>query len=244
VKAKYINPYTDFGFKKLFGEEGNKDLLADFLNQLLPDKHKIVNLTFKSPEQLGDINSDRRAIFDIHCQNDKGDRFIVEMQKAKHQFFKDRSIFYTTFPIRDQAEKGDWNFELKNFFWGGFYKATMSVSYQIGDNVEIGKENGQNILVVEGPSRWFFMPPALWAFIIELLILAVIVFIVFSCLMYRKRAKWIKNSWASHTVKAGDDIKSLASRFNVSWKLLAKANKITAPYTLKSGTKIQVPPKE
>jgi len=112
VKAKYINPYTDFGFKKLFGEEGNKDLLADFLNQLLPDKHKIVNLTFKSPEQLGDINSDRRAIFDIHCQNDKGDRFIVEMQKAKHQFFKDRSIFYTTFPIRDQAEKGDWNFEL------------------------------------------------------------------------------------------------------------------------------------
>lgn len=112
MKAKYINPYTDFGFKKLFGEEANKDLLADFLNQLLPDKHKIVNLTFKSPEQLGDINSDRRAIFDIHCQNDKGDRFIVEMQKAKHQFFKDRSIFYTTFPIRDQAEKGDWNFEL------------------------------------------------------------------------------------------------------------------------------------
>jgi len=112
VKAKYINPYTDFGFKKLFGEEANKDLLIDFLNQLLPDKHKIVNLTFKSPEQLGDINSDRRAIFDIHCQNDKGDRFIVEMQKAKHQFFKDRSIFYTTFPIRDQAEKGDWNFEL------------------------------------------------------------------------------------------------------------------------------------
>ena len=33
--AKYINPYTDFGFKKLFGEEANKDLLIDFLNQLL-----------------------------------------------------------------------------------------------------------------------------------------------------------------------------------------------------------------
>lgn len=116
MKAKYINPYTDFGFKKLFGEEANKDLLIDFLNQLLPAKHKIVNLTFKSPEQLGEISSDRRAIFDIHCKNNKGERFIVEMQKAKLKFFKDRSIFYTTFPIKEQAEKGDWNFKLNPIY--------------------------------------------------------------------------------------------------------------------------------
>ena len=112
MKAKYVNPYTDFGFKKLFGEEANKDLLIDFLNQLLPDQHKIVNLAFKNPEQQGDIKNDRKAIFDIHCQNDKGERFIVEMQKAKIKFFKDRAIFYTTFPIREQAEKGDWDFKL------------------------------------------------------------------------------------------------------------------------------------
>jgi len=112
LKAKYINPYTDFGFKKLFGEEANKDLLIDFLNQLLPDIHKIVNLTFKSPEQMGDIKSDRKAIFDIHCENEKRDRFIVEMQKAKLKFFKDRAVFYTTFPIKEQAEKGDWDFKL------------------------------------------------------------------------------------------------------------------------------------
>jgi len=112
LKAKYIDPYTDFGFKKLFGEEANKDLLIDFLNQLLPDIHKIVNLTFKSPEQMGDIKSDRKAIFDIHCENEKGERFIVEMQKAKLKFFKDRAVFYTTFPIKEQAEKGDWNFKL------------------------------------------------------------------------------------------------------------------------------------
>ena len=112
MKAKYINPYTDFGFKKLFGEEANKDLLIDFLNQLLPDIHKIVNLTFKSPEQMGDIKSDRKAIFDIHCENEKRDRFIVEMQKAKLKFFKDRAVFYTTFPIKEQAEKGDWDFKL------------------------------------------------------------------------------------------------------------------------------------
>jgi predicted transposase/invertase (TIGR01784 family) len=112
LKAKYINPYTDFGFKKLFGEEANKDLLMDFLNQLLPAKHKIIHLTFKNPEQLGSIDSERKAIFDIHCENDNGDQFIVEMQKAKIKFFKDRAVFYTTFPIKEQAEKGDWNFKL------------------------------------------------------------------------------------------------------------------------------------
>jgi predicted transposase/invertase (TIGR01784 family) len=116
VKARYINPYTDFGFKRLFGEEANKDLLIDFLNQLLPAEHTIVDLSFKNTEQFGDIGPDRRAIFDIHCENERGDTFIVEMQKAKIKFFKDRSLFYSTFPIRDQAEKGDWDFKLKPIY--------------------------------------------------------------------------------------------------------------------------------
>jgi len=112
MKARYINPYTDFGFKKLFGEEGSKNLLIDFLNHLLPGEHNIVSLAFKNSEQLGVITTDRKAIFDIHCENEKGDRFIVEMQKAKLKFFKDRALFYTTFPIKEQAEKGDWDFQL------------------------------------------------------------------------------------------------------------------------------------
>lgn len=112
MKARYINPYTDFGFKKLFGEEANKNLLADFLNQLLPSQHKIVYLSFKNSEQNGMIFNDRKAVFDIYCENEKGERFIVEMQKEKLKFFKDRAVFYTTFPIREQVEKGEWNFKL------------------------------------------------------------------------------------------------------------------------------------
>ncbi len=108
-KVKYINPYTDFGFKKLFGEEGNKDLLIDFLNQLLPPHHQIAELTFRNTETLADLPVDRKAIFDIHCMATSGERFVVEMQKAKVKFFKDRSLFYVTFPIRDQAEKGEWS---------------------------------------------------------------------------------------------------------------------------------------
>ena len=103
MTARYINPYTDFGFKKLFGEEASKDLLIDFLNELLPIEHKIVHLTFSNSEKLGAVAAERKAIFDIHCEDETGSKFIVEMQKAKIKFFKDRAIFYTTFPIREQA---------------------------------------------------------------------------------------------------------------------------------------------
>jgi len=115
--AKYINPYTDFGFKKLFGEEGNKDLLIDFLNQLLPAHHQIADLNFRNVENLADLSAERKAIFDIHCKALSGERFIVEMQKAKVKYFKDRSLFYVTFPIRDQAQQGDWNFRLESIYF-------------------------------------------------------------------------------------------------------------------------------
>ena len=111
--AKYINPYTDFGFKKLFGTEANKDLLIDFLNELVAEEHKIKDLTFNNPENLGNLVEDRKAIFDIYCETQKGEKIIIEMQKAKINFFKDRTVFYASFPIREQAEKGNWNFELK-----------------------------------------------------------------------------------------------------------------------------------
>ncbi len=110
--SKYFNPYSDFGFKKLFGEEASKDLLMDFLNQLLPPQHQIAELTFKNPERMADTSDDRKSVFDIYCQSATGERFNVEMQKSKMQFFKDRSLFYSTFPIRDQGKRGSWNFRL------------------------------------------------------------------------------------------------------------------------------------
>ncbi len=115
--SRYLNPYTDFGFKKLFGEEANKDLLTDFLNQLLPDKHQIAELHFKNPENLPDSPLERKAIFDIYCKSVTGEDFIVEMQKAKLNFFKDRALFYSTFPIRDQSKKGEWDFKLNAIYY-------------------------------------------------------------------------------------------------------------------------------
>jgi predicted transposase/invertase (TIGR01784 family) len=110
---KYINPLTDFGFKKLFGEEVNKDLLIDFLNELLPERHKIKELTYQPNEQLSITEYDRKAIFDLYCESEKGEKFIVEIQRAKQNFFKDRSVYYASFPIQQQAIKGsNWDFRL------------------------------------------------------------------------------------------------------------------------------------
>jgi predicted transposase/invertase (TIGR01784 family) len=126
MKAKYINPYTDFGFKKIFGEEASKPQLIDFLNALLPEQAKIVDLSFKNTEQLGFTDLDRKAIYDIYCENDRGEKFIVELQKAKQNYFRERTIYYSTFPIREQAEKGNWNYNLKAVYCIGILDFTFN----------------------------------------------------------------------------------------------------------------------
>lgn len=93
MKAKYLNPFTDFGFKKIFGEEASKPLLLDFLNALLPERNQIVDLSFKNTEQLSQTEADRKAIYDIYCENESGEKFIVELQKAKQNYFKERTIY-------------------------------------------------------------------------------------------------------------------------------------------------------
>ena len=114
-----MNPYTDFGFKLLFGTPVNKDLLIGFLNALFRGEQEITDVTYLNAEQLGRAEWDRKAVFDVYCENVKGERFIVEMQKARQKYFKDRSVFYSTFPIREQAKVGDWDYELKSVYTVG-----------------------------------------------------------------------------------------------------------------------------
>ena len=116
-RERYIDPYTDFGFKKLFGTELNKDLLISFLNALFNDaKREIKDVQYLNAEQLGDGYGDRRAVFDVYCVTEDGSRFIVEMQKAEQEYFKDRSVYYATAPIREQAPKGKWDYHLDGVY--------------------------------------------------------------------------------------------------------------------------------
>ena len=112
--SKYINPFTDVGFKKIFGQEINKDLLIDFLNSLLKGERVITNVTFLDKEQLGEFKDDRSLIYDVYCETDSGEKIIVEMQNKSQPYFKSRSIYYAAQSVARQGERGSlWNFDVK-----------------------------------------------------------------------------------------------------------------------------------
>ena len=122
----------DFMFKRLFGSEANKDVLIGFLNMLLEDV-EIVDVDFIPTEHLGLTDEDRKVIFDISCRCADGRTFIIEMQKGYQKHFRERTVYYTTYPINEQGrhahelylkrkaecgEKGsglkfEWNYDLK-----------------------------------------------------------------------------------------------------------------------------------
>ena len=113
---KYINPYTDFGFKWLFGSERNKNILKDFLNALFDGMEVIEDLDYRPTEQLGSGPEDRHVIFDVYCVTNTGEHIIVEMQNVRQNAFRDRMLFYAAAPIRKQAPKGAWDFVLKRVY--------------------------------------------------------------------------------------------------------------------------------
>ena len=126
IEERYISLLTDFGFKRIFGSAPNKDLLISFLNSLFDGEQVITDVRYLNSENIGDVFAERKAIFDVYCENEKGEKIIVEMQNAFQQFFKDRSLFYSTFPIREQAPKGnDWNFKLKRVYTVAFLNFDM-----------------------------------------------------------------------------------------------------------------------
>ena len=111
--VKYINPFTDVGFKRIFGQELSKPLLLDFLNSLFEGEKHIVNLTFLDKEQPALFEEDRSLIYDIYCETYEGEHIIVEMQNKSQPFFKNRSIYYISESIARQGERGSsWKYEI------------------------------------------------------------------------------------------------------------------------------------
>ena len=130
IEERYISLLTDFGFKRIFGTDPNKELLINFLNSLFNGEEVIKDVKYLNSENVGDVYTERKAIFGVYCENEKGEKFIVEMQNAYQTYFKDRSLFYSTFPIREQAPKGsDWNFCLKKVY------VVALLNYKISDEV-------------------------------------------------------------------------------------------------------------
>ncbi len=111
---KFINPFTDIGFKKIFGQEVSKDLLIDFLNNLLKGERVINDVRFLDKEQLGFYDDDRSLIYDVLCETPSGERIIVEMQNRSQPYYKRRSIYYAAQAVVRQGERGKgWQYDVK-----------------------------------------------------------------------------------------------------------------------------------
>jgi predicted transposase/invertase (TIGR01784 family) len=103
----YMNPLTDFGFKKIFGD---RELLIDFLNSMLPEAN-IRDIRYSPTEQVE--WEERKAVYDLLCINEQGEYFLVEVQRVRQTYFADRALFYASCLIRKQAPVGRWNYQLK-----------------------------------------------------------------------------------------------------------------------------------
>lgn len=103
----FVNPFTDIGFKIIFGQEASKDLLIVLLNELLLGEHHIEDLTFLDKEDRSNNISDRGIVYDLYCRTSTGEYIIVEMQNRWHSNFLDRTLFYVCRAISRQTENPD-----------------------------------------------------------------------------------------------------------------------------------------
>ena len=125
--GKFINPFTDVGFKIIFGQEFSKPRLLDFLNALLVGERVITNLTFLDKEQEAMFDGDRSPIYDILCETDTKEKIIVEMQNREHPNFKERMLYYAAEAIVRQGERGTaWNYDIKAVYMIAFTNFVMT----------------------------------------------------------------------------------------------------------------------
>lgn len=116
---RYIDPLNDWGFKRLFGTEMNKEFLVAFLTDIFPDK-RIKDITYLPTEQLDLAAGDRNARFDVMCKDENGEKFIVEVQLAYQKHFRERALYYSGMVLHSQGAKGKrWNYNIRGVYFVG-----------------------------------------------------------------------------------------------------------------------------
>lgn len=102
---KYADLLDDDVFKLVFGRESSKDVMIEFLNQVIPDR-MIVDLEFVDKEMHHLDRSRKDSVYDMFCKTDDGSRIVVEVQRRKQANFAERAIYYSTFSIANQVSAG------------------------------------------------------------------------------------------------------------------------------------------
>jgi hypothetical protein len=124
-------------------------------------------------------------------------------------------------------------------FWGGWYKASAQVTYDTRAGVFSVDESGKLVTKKSSVITVFVNPqPAAW------LIYAGFLLVVLGLVLFwiaRRREQNIVATWPEYIVKKGDILTSLAADRGISWKVVARANRLKAPYVIASGDTIKLP---
>ena len=155
--ARFINPFTDIGFKRIFGQEFSKPLIIDFLNSLLLGKEHITNITFLDKEQPALFEDDRSLIYDIYCETDKKENIIVEMQNKSQPYFKNRSIYYISEAIARQGEKGTkWKYNIDAVYLVAFLNFSP-MDFEKKFRIDVGLADMESNKIFSNKMRMTFM---------------------------------------------------------------------------------------
>lgn len=93
-QPSYLDLRSDFAFKHIFGREANKHLLLHFLNSLFEGRKIISDLQLGPTERQGELKETRKVLFDLQCKGDKGEQFLIEMQRERQDNFLARLMHY------------------------------------------------------------------------------------------------------------------------------------------------------
>ena len=111
--GKFMNPFTDVGFKHLFGREVSKELLLELLRVILGNERKVKSISLLNKEKIPKSLNQKVIIYDILCEDEDGTKFIVEIQNQYQDYFLDRALYYLCRMIDEQGLRGSaWNYEI------------------------------------------------------------------------------------------------------------------------------------
>lgn len=154
---------------------------------------------------------------------------------------KEYQVFEGQFPIL-RGDTSNFNIDVKKNTWGNILRSQGFVEYDSNTDAQIGVDTQSEKIKLQTSEIYVFMLPEPKGLIIELSILILVFAFLLWLFILTKRKLWIKKSWIDYKVESGDDLKSLSQKFEVNWKLLARANKIKAPYIIAEGEVIKRPP--
>ncbi len=147
-----------------------------------------------------------------------------------------------TYPVLP-ATTARWNFDVNRPFWGGFYRAIVDAEYNSNVDEGVGETSNKNTLKTSAESGYVFITPSPLALLIEFVVLLGFIIVLFLVIRRLRHHRTVKKRWSHHTVSDGESLQKIAKHYHVSWKKLASANRIRAPYHIEPGTKLKVPPK-